>query len=264
VKNVKPHLVDHKFLFFGAGAAGIGIASMISLELIRSGIPEAEARKSCYFVDSKGLVYAGRDNVSADKAPFAHDASDEVRAVATSGFEAIVKALQPTGIIGVSTIYGAFNSGVLKAMADANERPIVFALSNPLTKCECTAEEAYAGTDNRAIFASGSPFAALTLSDGTKRIPGQGNNAYIFPGLGMGSVVAKSRHITDGMLLASSKALAGLVTEESLDAGTVYPPIANLLDISVHIALAVAGEAAASGETDVTGLTIESIKESMY
>jgi malate dehydrogenase (oxaloacetate-decarboxylating)(NADP+) len=264
VKGVQSALRDHKFLFLGAGSAGIGIGSLIALELMRGGMSEEEAHRSCYFVDSKGLVYAGRDHISADKAPFAHEVSDELRAAAGSGFEAIVKALKPTGIVGVSTIYGAFTPGVLKAMAAANERPIVFALSNPLTKCECSAEEAYVETNGRAIFASGSPFDPLTLADGSRRVPGQGNNAYIFPGLGMGTVVSKARHITDDMLLASAKALASLVTEESLDVGTMYPPISDLLQVSTHIALAVANEAAASGECDVTGLTLQSIRDSLY
>jgi malate dehydrogenase (oxaloacetate-decarboxylating)(NADP+) len=180
---VEKRMGKHRFLFLGAGSAGLGIASLIVLDLVKKGMPQADAARCCWFFDSRGLIYQGRDHISPAKAEFAHEVDDELRALAESvrgdGFETMVKHLKPTGIIGVSTVAGAFNSGVLRSMASANnehtenKRPIVFALSNPVSKSECTAEEAYAETDGRAVFASGSPFAEVKLPDGSIRIPGQ-------------------------------------------------------------------------------------------
>jgi malate dehydrogenase (oxaloacetate-decarboxylating)(NADP+) len=183
VDGVEKLMSKHRFLFLGAGSAGLGIASLIVLDLVQKGMPRADAARCCWFFDSRGLVYKGRDHVSPAKADFAHEIDAELRSVAEEvggdGFEAIVKKLKPTGIIGVSTVAGAFTSGVLRAMAAVNneqsnnKRPIVFALSNPVSKSECTAEEAYAETDGRAVFASGSPFSPITLLDGSVRVPGQ-------------------------------------------------------------------------------------------
>ncbi len=135
-----------------------------------------------------------------------------------------VKSLKPTAIIGVAAVGGAFTPDVLAAMAANNERPIVFALSNPTSKSECTAEEAYAATNGRALFASGSPFPAATFG-GRTYVPRQGNNSYIFPGVGMGAIVCRARRITDEMFLVAAQTLAAQVTDGDLAQGSLYPPL---------------------------------------
>lgn len=262
IPGVNTHLIDHRFLFLGAGSAGIGIASLIVLELVRLGVPEDVARKCCWFVDSNGLIYRDRnDSISEAKAPFAHDVDEDLRKASSEGFEAIVQRLKPTGLIGVSTSKGAFTATVLRSMASFNAKPIVFALSNPLTKAECTAEEAYIHTNGSAIFASGSPFQPVTLRDGSVRVPGQGNNAFMFPGIGLGVVAAEAREVTDDMLLVAAKTLAELVPEKHLQQGCVYPHVEDLLDISTNVALAVAKEAVSSGLTNIKHVGMEQIKK---
>lgn len=267
ISGVRSHLQDHKFILLGAGSAGIGIASLITLALVREGMSEEEARRKCWFVDSRGLVYKGRANVSNAKAPFAHEASSEVQAVAKEGLLELVKVLKPTGIIGVSTIRGAFSEDIIREMGSLNERPIIFALSNPTSKAECTAEEAYMFTDGKAIFASGSPFAPVHLpGHHTHLVPGQGNNSYIFPGLGLGVVASGARHVPESMLLIAADTLSKLVDEEQLQVSCVYPDLHSLMDISANIAFAVCQEAKALGlnDKDIDNLDVKTIREMMY
>ncbi len=150
--------------------------------------------------------------------------------------------LHPTAIIGVSGQFGAFTQPALEAMARLNDRPIVFALSNPTSKAECTAEQAYTWTGGRAIFASGSPFAPVTLGDKTF-VPGQGNNAYVFPGVGLGAIACGAKVVTDEMFFAAARALAQLVEEEDLERGLIYPPLPEIREVSAAIATAVAAVA---------------------
>jgi malate dehydrogenase (oxaloacetate-decarboxylating)(NADP+) len=154
----------------------------------------------------------------------------------------MIEAVRPTAIIGVSGQPGIFSERILKRMGELNERPIIFALSNPTSNSECTAEAAYRFTEGRAIFASGSPFDPVVL-DGRKLIPSQGNNAYIFPGIGLGIVASESRRVTDRMILAAARTLAAEVTETDLAEGRIYPPLARIREVSLKIALAVANEA---------------------
>ena len=170
-------LADQRVLFFGAGEAGLGIADQIAAVLESEGLPLAEARKRCWFVDSKGLIVAGRDHLTANKLPYAHAHAP------CADLLSAVKAIKPTMLIGVSGQGRTFTKEIIQTLAKHNKRPLVFALSNPTSKAECTAEEAYTWTDGRAIFASGSPFDPVTLA-GRKHVPGQGNNVYIFPVLG--------------------------------------------------------------------------------
>ncbi len=209
-------LVDQRFVFFGAGEAGTGIANLIIARMVEKGLPEAEARRRCWFIDSRGLVVSSRDDLAEYKRPFAHDhelLSDGV---------SIVETLKPTALIGVTGKAGAFSRPILEAAARVNPRPIIFALSNPTSMAECTAEEAYRWTDSRAIFASGSPFDPVTFG-GQRFVPAQGNNAYIFPGVGLGVIACESRLVTDEMFLAAAHALANHVSEADLSAGRVYP-----------------------------------------
>jgi malate dehydrogenase (oxaloacetate-decarboxylating)(NADP+) len=233
-------LREQKILFAGAGEAGIGIADLLVAALKEEGVAEDEARRRCWFVDSRGLVVRSREDLAEHKRAYAHDHES------LAGFAAAVAALRPTAIVGVSGTPGIFTREVLEQMAKLNERPIVFALSNPTSKSECTAEQAYASTQGRAIFASGSPFDPVSLG-GRTYVPGQGNNAYIFPGVGLGAVACEASRVTEGMFLAAAKALAAQVSEDDLAQGRIYPALARIRDVSAHIAAAVAEVAHAQG-----------------
>ncbi|MBX3056116.1 MAG: NAD-dependent malic enzyme [Anaerolineae bacterium] len=226
-------LSEQRLLFLGAGEAGIGIADLVVSAMMQEGLTAEAARQQCWFVDSRGLVESSRTDLAEHKLPYAHD-----HAPLTTFLEA-VEALQPTGIIGVSGMPRMFTQPVVEAMARLNEQPIVFALSNPTANSECTAEEAYRWTNGRAIFASGSPFDPVEL-DGRTYIPGQGNNSYIFPGVGLGVVSTGARHVTDDMFLAAAQTLAQLVTPADLAAGLIYPSLKRIREVSAHIATAVA------------------------
>ncbi|WP_373500750.1 NAD-dependent malic enzyme [Desulfococcus sp.] len=226
-------LTDQKVLFFGAGEAGTGIGDLIVRAMMDEGLSREKARQCCWFTDSKGLVVKSRQRLAEHKLPYAHDFEHH------TDFVDAVRALKPTAIIGVSGQPKAFTQPVLEEMARSNERPIVFALSNPTANAECTAMEAYAWTDGRAVFASGSPFAPVNLK-GTTYEPGQGNNAYIFPGVGLGVIATRSKHVTDEMFLAASRVLAGEVSEDDFDRGSIYPPLLKIRAVSAKIAVAVA------------------------
>ena len=235
------HLRDQKLLFFGAGEAGTGIADLHTTTVQLEGLSEAEARARCWFVDSQGLVVRNRlGKLAGHKVPYAHDHPF----VATLA-EAI-ETVKPTVLIGVSGQARAFNRDIVARMAALNQRPIIFALSNPTSKAECTAEEAYQWTGGRAIFASGSPFPPVTLGDRTY-VPGQGNNVYIFPGVGLGALACEAVQITDRMFLNAARTLAAQVTEEDLALGRIFPALSRIRDVSLQIAVAVAEEAHRAG-----------------
>lgn len=236
-------LSEQKLLFLGAGEAGIGVADVFVAALKEEGMSTEDARKHCWFVDSKGLLVAGRDNVAVHKEPYAHEHEY------IPEFVDAVMALQPTAILGLSGQPGTFTRDVVEAMAKINARPMIFALSNPTSKAECTAEQAYAWTDGRAIFASGSPFDPVKFGNQTF-VPGQGNNAYIFPGVGLGVIVSRSRVVTDEMFLAAAHSLANQVTESDLERGRVYPPLSRIRQVSALIARDVAKMAYEDGFTD--------------
>lgn len=234
-------LRDQRLLFLGAGEAGTGIADLYVAAARSEGLSEAEARARCWFVDSKGLVVRARlHDLAHHKVPYAHDAPF----VAT--LDEAVEALNPTALIGVSGMPQTFTQPIVARMAARQARPIVMALSNPTSKAECTAEQAYAWSDGRAIFASGSPFAEVQFK-GTRHVPGQGNNIYIFPGVGLGALVSEAREVTDTMFLAAARTLAGLVEASDLAVGRVYPPLTSIREVSLRIAAAVAEDAHASG-----------------
>jgi malate dehydrogenase (oxaloacetate-decarboxylating)(NADP+) len=229
-------LKDQTILFLGAGEAGIGIADLIVSAMVEEGLSAAEARRRCWFVDSQGLVVNSRTELAEHKRPYAHDDPSGGQA---ADLLSAIELLQPTALIGVSGQARTFTRPVVEAMARFNERPIIFALSNPTSKSECTAEEAYTWSDGRAIFASGSPFDAVTLN-GKTYVPGQGNNSYIFPGVGLGAIAAKARHITDEMFMAAAKTLAQEVSQADLAVGRMYPPLPEIRRVSAAIATAVA------------------------
>ncbi len=228
-------LADQRVLFLGAGEAGIGIAENLVACLVAEGLAPAEACRRCWFVDSKGLVVKGRDALTEHKVRFAHE-----HAPCADLFSA-VQTLKPTMLVGASGQPKTFTEEIVRAMAGFNERPVVFALSNPTSKAECTAEEAYHWTDGRAIFASGSPFAPVTVA-GKTHVPGQGNNAYIFPGVGLGVVCTGARRVTDTMFIKAARTLASLIREHELAEGRVYPSLNRIHEVSHAIAVAVAEE----------------------
>jgi malate dehydrogenase (oxaloacetate-decarboxylating)(NADP+) len=252
-------LVDQTFLFLGAGEAGIGIGDMIVGAMCDKGLPEEEARHRCWFFDSHGLVVKLRTDLAAQKVPYAHDH------VPVERFLSVIETLRPTGIIGASGQHAAFTQEVIEAMARLNERPIVFALSNPTSKSECTAEQVYQWTRGRGVFASGSPFGPVTVESRTFE-PGQSNNAYIFPGVGFGVVVAGARLVTNEMFYAAARALANQVKEEDLKVGRLYPQLSHIREVSAHIALAVAEVAWNQDLATVPrpDNTLEFVKSKMY
>ncbi len=226
-------LKDQKFLFLGAGEAGLGTGHLLVSAMADEGLTESEARERCWFVDSKGLVVKSRPGLAEGKLPFAHDYEF------LSDFLACVESLKPTAIIGVSGKPGTFTQQVLEAMARLNDRPIIFALSNPTSKTECTAIQAYTWTEGRAIFASGSPFDAVTVHEKTF-VPAQGNNVYIFPGVGLGVIATRSKRVTDEMFLVAARTLAQHVSYADIWQGRVYPPLTSIREVSLAIALQVA------------------------
>ena len=233
-------LKEQRFLFMGAGEAGIGTGDLLTSALMAEGLSQEEARTHCWFFDSKGLVVKSRTELKGHKLDYAHDYQH------ITDFLAAVESLKPTAIIGVSAQAGQFTTQILEAMARINERPIIFSLSNPTSRAECTAEEAYTHTSGRAIFASGSPFGQVVIN-GQRFIPGQGNNVYIFPGVGMGVLASGAAHVTDEMFLVAARTLAMEVSETDLRIGRVYPPLPRIRDVSLAVAVAVADVAYESG-----------------
>ena len=226
-------LKDQRFLFLGAGEAGIGTGDLAVAAMVEEGLSVQEARQRCWFVDSKGLVVRSRTDLRGHKLDYAHNHEQ------VTDFLTAVRMLKPTAIIGVSGQPGKFNREVLEAMAEINELPIVFSLSNPTSKTECTAEDAYSHTGGRAIFASGSPFGTV-MYKGKKFVPAQGNNVYIFPGVGLGVMASWASQVTNEMFLVAARILAKEVSETDLRFGRIYPPLPRIREVSQAIAVAVA------------------------
>jgi malate dehydrogenase (oxaloacetate-decarboxylating)(NADP+) len=226
-------LANQRVLFFGAGSAGVGIADMLTLVLIQEGVPEEQARKCCYLFDSKGLVTAERTDLTETKIPYAHN---------IDGAETLVDAVRrvrPTAIIGTSTIPGSFDVDVITAMAELNDRPIIFPFSNPTSKAECSAEQAYTWTQGKAIFAAGSPFLPVELNGRTYH-PGQGNNVLVFPAVGLAVFAARPTSIPDEAFAVAARSLAAITTVDDFERGLVYPPLRTIRETELLIAADVA------------------------
>jgi len=256
-------LGEQTLLFQGAGEAATGIADLVVDAMVAQGMNEEQARRRCWLFDSRGLVVAERADLASHKQPYAH-----AHAAVGTLLDA-VKALRPTAIIGVAAVGGAFTEDVVRTMAAQNKRPIVFALSNPTSKSECTASQAYRWSDGRALFACGSPFDPVTL-DGRTHVPRQGNNSYIFPGVGLGVIVSGSSRVTGEMFMAAAKTLADQVTEDDLRQGSLYPPLKNIREVSAHIAAATAaiayrrGLSAGTEPSDLLGFVKSRVYEPRY
>ena len=226
-------LPEERLLFLGAGEAATGIADLTVAAMTSGGLRPAEARKNIWLFDSKGLVESSRKDLPPQKLPYAHEHAP------VGDFLSAVKSLKPTAIIGLAAVGGTFTQEVLRAMTDCNMRPLVFALSNPTSKAECTAQQAYEWTDGRALFACGSPFAPVPVG-GKTLVPRQGNNSYVFPGVGLGAIACGATRIVEEMFLAAANQLAAMVTTADLDQGSLYPPLADIRTVSARIAAAVA------------------------
>ena len=252
-------LADQRVLFLGAGEAGIGIADAVTAALTAEGMDEGEARRHSWLFDSRGLVVEGRDRLNEKKRRYAHAATG------TDSFLDAIRVLEPTAIIGVAGHGGLFDQPVIEAMSELNRRPIVFALSNPTSRSECTASQAYEWSQGRAIFASGSPFGPVHQGTHTF-VPGQGNNAMIFPGVGLGLVVSEARHVSDEVFGVAASALAEQVTDAELAAGSVFPAIDRIRDVSLNIAVAVADQVRSEGQAgrSVDGPWDPVIREHIY
>nr|AIT70122.1 malic enzyme [Desmarestia viridis] len=237
---------NHRFLFLGAGEAGAGIAELIAYAIhIETGKSVEECRKQIFMIDSKGLVCKSRlHELQHHKLNFAHDVAHMPDLLTA------VKTLKPTVLIGVSTLAKSFNQPVIEAMSANCERPVIFALSNPTSKAECTPEEAYRWSNGAAVFASGSPFDPVELN-GKNYVPGQGNNAYIFPGIGLAAVACGATRITDLDMYIAAKALAKTVEQDRLDVACVYPHLENIREVSLKVATAVAANKYATGQASV-------------
>ena len=233
LRITKQKITDQRFLFLGAGSAGTGIAELISQAMARAGMDIHEARRRNALFDVKGLLVTSRNDLADFQRPFAQDRPP------VSTFIETVKALKPTGIIGVSGIPKLFTREVIETMAELNQRPIIFPYSNPTSRSECSAEEAYRWSDGRAIFASGSPFPPVEIG-GRRFVPNQGNNVYIFPAMAMALFATEAERVTDEMFLTAAQAIAEQVSEENLAAELIYPPRERIFAASLHVAERVA------------------------
>ncbi|MCP4431462.1 MAG: NAD-dependent malic enzyme [Gammaproteobacteria bacterium] len=236
------NFADLRIMFLGAGSAATGIGDLIVSAFTTIGLSEEEARQKLWFVNSRGLVVKSTDNLLPHIAAYAHD-------YPAMDFISAINDIKPHILIGATGRPGTFTEAVIKTMAGHHSQPTIFALSNPTSQAECTAEQAYHWSDGKAIFASGSPFATVSYK-GREYRPGQGNNSYVFPGIGMGAVACNARVINDEMFLAAARTLADQVDQASLDAGTLYPPLADIRKVSLEIAVALAEKAYESDIAD--------------
>jgi len=226
-------MTEQRLVFLGAGEAALGIGNLVVSAMVEQGLSEQEARNLCWFVDSKGLVVGSRTDLVEHKRPFAHDFPFH------RDLLSVVEAVKPTAIIGASGQPRTFTPEILAAMARINERPIIFALSNPTSQSECTAEDAYRFTNKRAVFASGSPFPPVVIDNQTF-VSGQANNVYIFPGVGLGVLAAESTRVTDEMFSTAARCLDEKVSKEDFEQGRIFPSLTRIREVSLHIAIAVA------------------------
>ncbi len=231
---------EQRILFLGAGAAAFGIAEMLVRKFQKEGLSKEEAYKHISMFDVNGLLVKSRTDLADYQKPFAHEGD------ASKDFAETILKLKPTAIIGVSTVGGAFNQQVIENMCKVNERPVIFPYSNPTSHSECTAEQAYTWSKGKAIFASGSPFEPVTIG-GRKITPGQGNNVYIFPAMGLAIFATEAKRVTDEMLITAAEAVAEQVTEENYNKGLIYPVIDNILNVSFNVAVKVANQIFESG-----------------
>jgi malate dehydrogenase (oxaloacetate-decarboxylating)(NADP+) len=231
---------DQKFLFLGAGAAAFGIADLLVQKFQKDGLSKEEALKHIWMFDVNGLLVRSRNDLADYQKQFAHTGDF------TGDFAEAVLRVKPTAIIGVSTVGGAFNQQVIENMSLVNERPIIFPYSNPTSHSECTAEQAYTWSKGKAVFASGSPFAPV-LYEGKTFTPGQGNNVFIFPAMGLAIFATEAKKVTDEMFITAAEAVAEQVTREDFENGLIYPRVNDIVKVSLNVAVKIAEQIFASG-----------------
>ncbi len=228
IKNEK--LTDQRVLFLGAGSAALGIGGMIAKAMHNAGLGEEDARSRISMFDVDGLVEPSRTDLNPWQKPFAHKAEPSKDLVKT------IEALKPTVLIGVSTTFGAFTQQVVEAMCKLNAQPVIFALSNPTDKCECTAEQAYTWSDGKALFAAGIQFPDFTYK-GRQFHPGQANNFYIFPAIGLATYCARPKRLTDECFIVAAQASADQVGDDLRQKGMLFPSQSNVLEVEVTTAV---------------------------
>ena len=233
---------DLRIMFLGAGSAATGIADLMVLAFINKGLSNKQARQRLWFLDSKSLVVSSRTDLMPHTAPYQHDEEP-------LNFIDSLNKIKPHVLIGASGAPGTFTQEIIETLSHIHNRPVIFALSNPTANAECTAEQAYTWSKGKAIFASGSPFAQFTYQGKTFQ-PGLGNNAYVFPGIGLGAMIAEARYLPDEIFLIAAQVLAEMVSQKDLDRGTLYPPLSNIREISIKIAAGVAKAIYDAGLTD--------------
>ncbi|CAF3225918.1 unnamed protein product [Rotaria sp. Silwood2] len=235
IRITQRKLADNIFVFYGAGEASIGISDLLMLAMEREGVSAEEARKKIFLVDSKGLIVKNRPTggLNKEKMRYAHEREPITK------LTDIIDAIKPTFLIGAAGQGPSFTREILEKMASFNKHPVIFALSNPTSKAECTAQEAYEATNGQCIFISGSPFPNVEYQ-GKTYVPGQGNNCYIFPGVALAVVTCLIRHVPEEIFYIAAKTLSDLVTQEDLAVGLMYPSIEKIHDVSRSIAVNVA------------------------
>ncbi|KAG0231252.1 hypothetical protein BGW42_000354 [Actinomortierella wolfii] len=251
---------DHKILFFGAGSAAVGVAKQLADYFVHEhGMTPDQARENVWLVDSKGLVTLDRgDKLAEHKLYFARRDNNGQQ---FPDISSVIEYVKPTALFGLASQSGAFNENVLKKMAELNERPIVFPLSNPAYQAECTFEQAMIHTKGKVIFASGTAFPKYTNPEtGLVSSPGQGNNMYIFPGLGLGGILAQPKTISDRLIYAAARACANALTVEERAQGLLYPVLPRIRQVSAEVAASVAYEAVQEGSATNEGV-IELVKK---
>jgi malate dehydrogenase (oxaloacetate-decarboxylating)(NADP+) len=224
-----------RIMFLGAGSAATGIADLMVAAFMEEGLSREEACRHLWFVDVNGLVVKTRKDLMPHNLPYAH-------AHPQLPFVEAVCAIKPHVLIGATGAPGTFTQQVIESMSAINQRPVIFALSNPTSRAECTAEQAYAWSKGKAVFTSGSPFGEVVYN-GQEFRPGQGNNAYVFPGIGLGAVMCRARVIPDDFFLAAARTLARMVQDKDIRQGALYPPLRDIRKISLAIAVSVAEKA---------------------
>jgi len=247
---------DHRLVFLGAGSAGIGVADAIVRAFEEKGLTTAEARKKFWMIDSKGLVCKSRgDTLAGHKLNYTRDDCEPIPSLLE-----VVQKIKPTALIGLSGIGGQFTEEIIRTMKANCAKPIIFPLSNPTSKAECTAAQAYEWTDYTCIFASGSPFDPIDYK-GKQYIPGQGNNMYVFPGLGFGSQVIQAKAVSEQMIHAAAKAVASSITKAEIAEGRIYPKLDRIRAISEFVAVEVAKMAI---EQDLAQIKPDSVEEYIH
>ena len=252
-------LSEEKFLFLGAGEAAGGIADLLVEAMMKEGLTQEQAVDRIFLFDSHGLVTKDREGLTPLKQKFAHEQEPQ------STFLDAIGEVKPTAIVGCAAQAGSFNAYVLSAMARINERPIIFALSNPTSRSECTAREAYTYTEGKCLFASGSPFPQVEVN-GKTFIPRQSNNSYVFPGIGLGLVVSSPRIVPQSVFLSAAEALSKIVSEDDLENGSLFPSLTKIREVSQSIAAAVAEQCFTAGVAGVPKPDdlSKAIQEAMY